>query len=159
MDRNDLQAGACCGGAVTAAEPVARLLNTEMWDPIKQVLTTAAFPREALQKPVSPNNNCGQRDGESLIRCEAMAASDLIELSQAQFAGKAKGSAGAATALASDLRSIREPIAQGDQLFFLYEDPLEALPEHAVIRYTDVKERKPFFNIARNRLLSQFSSV
>lgn len=158
VDRDDTQPGACCGDAVADGEPLARLLNTEMWNVVDQVLTAATFPSDALKKPAAPNNKCGERDGESLLRCAQLADDVLRELSVEMFRGKARPDAGAAKTTAAVIRQIREP-ADPAQLFFVYEDPVDGRPEHAVVRFTDDPAHKPFFSIARRRLLQAFVHI
>lgn len=157
VDRPDTTAGECCGDFVGLHESIGRLLNTEMWDPVNEVLTKASFPRDALEKPPHPENACGLRSGESVLRCDGVTAEELNSASLAQYAGKSKASAGAARAAALDVRAIREPGDDDTQIFYLYEDPLDELPGHAVVRFTDVPDKRTGFNVVRSRLLKAFT--
>lgn len=154
-DCDDRLANGCGTGPISDGEQVVRLLNLEMC-PTPGLLKEATFPSDALRKPTVPSNACGSRDGESLLRLAGKAVTDFAVECEARFAGAKFGPAGVCLSKVEPIRALRPPHDQSLQLFYVYEDPNEGQPEHAVIRYTDDISAKSYFKLARRELLSLF---
>lgn len=151
-DRDDAEAGACPVGPVLSAETVARLVSTDIWSDAAG-LTKGAFPREALQRPVTPpKNTCGERDGESLLRTNFLGDEATNKLSDQQFGEKSSGFAVANVEQIRDIRARHDP---NIQLFYVYEDPTIDIPAHAVIRYLNPGDPHAF-SLARKELMALF---
>lgn len=156
-DREDERANPICDrGPVQNTELVARLLNKTMRNS-ETGIQANAFQREFLCPPAkrSPQNMCGKRDGESLVRAGGLSNEDAVEMSRRQFA---ENSAGVALAKTADIRAISDLEDNNSQMFFIYEDPTNDLPQHCVIRFNGELHRAKY-TVARKRLLEVFSEI
>lgn len=153
VDRDDRVAGHCPAGPVTDDEQVAKLLDTATWPDADDKMHDAAFQSKVLRQPVGRaiNNACGSRDGESLLRCAQLSDADLIQRSERQ---RGAANRGAAIARTSDIRNIVLHHDNSVRVFWIYEDPNELDPEHAVIRFDD--RHKAFWVAARSDLKAAF---
>jgi hypothetical protein len=76
-------------------------------------------------------------------------------MSRRQFA---ENSAGVALAKTADIRAISDLEDNNSQMFFIYEDPTNDLPQHCVIRFNGELHRAKY-TVARKRLLEVFSEI
>lgn len=127
------EADACCGhalGPVRDEEAIARLLHTGIAEPDHE-----PFKRKELFPQKSGfTNECGNADGCSVIRSDALTAEALRERSRAQAEQKpGRKPLGALLTSASKLRGLRRP-TKLSQITYIYDDPLPDDDRHAVLR-------------------------
>ena len=156
-DRDDRVAGVCPAGPVLDAEHLYRLLRSTDVSGMK--LKDGAFQIQYMMRPPDPVSNVpGARDGESALRRDGRDDGTLIKESKDQSGFAA---AGAAVAKVADIRLLRSIEQPTQQLFFVYEDPTELCPHHAVIRYTDqgLAPPKQYARLARAKLKDVFTII
>lgn len=147
----------CCpgpDGAVAMQERLARLLHTRNIEPDFDPLRRSEFfPKTG--KPFS--NTCGYADGCSVVRCNGLTENDVRQRCQAQ-ADKQPGRVqeGALVATAHDLRSIRLEDRPDEQVVFIYDDPTDSEPKHAIIRGKETLSR-PDQDFLREQIRKAFS--
>lgn len=142
----------CCGdspGAVASNETVAKYFHSGISEP------KAGFKRDRLKPPRDFTNNCGEADGLSVDRSDALSLAELRARS-AQLAGQNREPLGGHLAHVADLRAITligDPHNRG---VYVYDDPLEGNREHAVIRVSEHADRAEFDRI-RDAIMQVFS--
>jgi hypothetical protein len=145
----------CCGaspGCVNDNEPIARLLHSRIADPL-----SAAFNRDQLTRPDKPFSNvCGEADGCSVDRVAKLTQTQIRTRAVAMATLKDGRSAqGAVVALVSDLRAIPWPADPKGQAVYVYDDPMDTNPEHALIRVSQHVSRAEF-QVVRKAILAAF---
>lgn len=124
----------CAGGlgAVNVIESIARLLHSRI-----RVPHGDPFRRSELfhDDKTAFSNKCGESDGVSVVRCDTLSDDELCERSDVQ-ANRRPGRTGdgAIVALVRDLRSVEVDGRPGEQVVFIYDDPMPLEPLHAIVR-------------------------
>jgi hypothetical protein len=140
-------------GPVGSAEAVARLLHSKLLQS-----TGGPFRRsEIFRKPSgSFSNECGKSDGMSVVRSNTLSDDDLRERSQKQAALRPQRTAeGALVAKVAALREIEVDGRPGEQVVFIYDDPLPSEPLHAVLRGGEALDR-PEQTFVRDKIRDAF---
>jgi hypothetical protein len=135
-------------GPVDSGEAVARLLHSKL-DP---------FRRSEIFRKLSDSfsNECGKSDGMSIVRSNTLSDDDLRERSQKQAALKPQRTAeGALVAKVGALRDIEVDGRPGEQVVFIYDDPLPSEPLHAVLRGEEALDR-PEQTFVRDKIRDAF---
>lgn len=127
----------CCGGdhgAVASDEVVARLLHSRIIEPDSDPVPR----RELFPPPKGFTNKCGDADGMSVTRRDTLSDDDLRARATVQAERKeGRTQQGALLATVAMIRAIRLD-GEGDrQVAFVYDDPTEHEPLHAVVRGCD----------------------
>jgi hypothetical protein len=125
----------CCEsslGAVADSEALARLI-------IKPAQATGYTPFQRSEifgdAKKSVSNVCGEKSGLSVLRCDNLTETQLMELShkQAQMRPNRSGD-GARSTIARILRQIRITHMPNLQIVYVYDDPRDDQICHAVLR-------------------------
>lgn len=143
-------------GAVGAGESVARLLHSKLVHPLGD-----AFRRSELfsEPGKQVSNECGNADGLSVVRSGSLSDVELRQRSLDQAILKPERiSNGAVVAQAAALRRIEVDGRAGEQVVFIYDDPLPSNPLHAVVRGKQVLDR-PERIFVRDRIREAFSRI
>lgn len=147
----------CCGddpGPVAPEETVARLLHSGIVDP-----PTVTFRRDDLhpRQPHACNNTCGESDGLSVDRCAGLEAGEIQARALAQAKARpGRTSAGALTALVSELRELRSEHDPRGRAVYVYDDPRPGNKQHSVIRVSEAIPRSDFHEV-RDQIMKLFA--
>jgi hypothetical protein len=125
----------CCPGecgAVKMNETVARLVIVRPPPAFEPFRRSEIFPQKLA---VTYSNDCGDKDGCSVFRCDTLSDNQLVGMSDlhAQKKPGRKGK-GAVKAHVDSLRSIKPLDDDVRQVVFVYDDPRVDEVLHAVIR-------------------------
>lgn len=132
-DRDDSQQ--CCDGQfgpVSNEEEIARLLHSKIVQPYAEPIRRGElFPAGGN----APSNLCGDADGVSILRLMGLAEQAILDKAMAQANKRPdRETKGAIIAKALKLRNISLSELGDQQIVFVYDDPRDDEPLHAVIR-------------------------
>jgi hypothetical protein len=143
-------------GPVRSSEALARLLHSNLLRPRGD-----PFRRSEIFRKLGEtfSNECGKSDGMSVVRSDLLSDNELRERSQNQSALKPNRSAeGALVAQVDVLRRITVDGRPGEQVVFIFDDPLPSEPLHAVLRGSENLDR-PEQSSIRDKIRDSFNRI
>lgn len=148
----------CCPsdlGAPKDREKLARLLHSKIVEPDFDPLRRSDF---FPPKNGKFSNECGKSDGSSVVRTDGLSDDQIRQMAQAQAERRpGRTQQGALVATCRDLRKIRLDDAAHQQVF-IYDDPLEDEPRHAVVR-GDERLDRPDQDALREEIRETFRTI